>query len=167
MMSTIGLVVSLPPGSSSSEKADGHLSGFLPLRSGIFCLSKSNQLPCRMNDHSLGGILAKDRLVSGVLTPHCKSARNVEGIGGSSAGVTAMRCGAGINLLIVCPYVLLIKETLATCYKVSAVCSHRCLTAEHFNHPLSREQAPPIPSYPQVQVSLLLSVWSSHMNCVT
>lgn len=54
MMSTIGLVVSLPPDSSSSEKADGHLSGFLPLRSGIFCLPKSNQLPYRMNDHSRG-----------------------------------------------------------------------------------------------------------------
>lgn len=53
MMSTIGLAVSLPPGSSSSEKADGHLSGFLPCRSDNFCLAKSNQLPYRMNDHSL------------------------------------------------------------------------------------------------------------------
>lgn len=76
-----------------------------------------------------------------------------------------MRCGAGINLPIVCPYVLLIKKsnhsikTLATCYKVSAVCSHHLLTAERFNHPLSREQTLPIPTYPQMQVTKLLPVY--------
>lgn len=115
MMSTIGLAVSLAPGSSSSEKADGHLSGFLPLRSGKYCLPKSNQLPCRMNDHSLGDILVKGRLMSGMLTPYCRSTRNVDGIGGSSAGVTVMRCRPGINLLIVCPYILLIKKKESLC----------------------------------------------------
>lgn len=151
MMSTIGCAVSLPPGCISSEKADGHLSGFLPLRFGKFCLPKSNQLPYRMNGHSLGGILAKGRLMSEVLTPHCRSTWNVERIGGSSTGVTVMRCGAGINLLIVCSYVLLIKKsnhsvkTLTSCYKVSAVCSHCYLTAEHFNYLLSWEHILPIP----------------------
>lgn len=103
--------------------------------------------------------------MSGVLTPHWRSTRNVEGIGGSRTGVTVMRCGSGINLLIVCPYVLLIKKsnhsvkTLTTYYKVSAVCSHSYLTAEHFNHPLSREQTLPIPSYPQMKVIKLLPVY--------
>lgn len=58
-------------------------------------------------------------------------------------------------------------KTLATYYKVSAVCSHRRFTAEHFNQPLSREQTLPFPSYPQMQVSKLLPVYcflSGHLT---